>query len=460
MTSVGSGKAKALNGVVFPPADKSITHRAILFAAAAEGRSLVRANSFGRDNFASLRAIQQLGVETALEVPQAAQALAASERIKNVSVTNGSELVLTVQSGGRGSWRASAEVFDCGNSGTTSRLLCGLLAGAAFESKLDGDASLRGRPFDRVIEPLSEMGVKFSGNKLPLTIQGAKKLSGLNYLSPRASAQVKSAILLAGLGTDEEVTVIEQHCSRDHTERMFRAMGVNVVQAATAEGAWKVTLPQNTPRKLSGAEFTVPGDFSAAAFFIVGALIIPGSKVQLENVGVNATRLGLFDLLLRMGAVIQLENQREQCGEPVADLTVSAGALRGINLTAKDVVYAIDEIPILAVAAAFAEGATEIRGARELRVKESDRLKQIALLLRSVGVTVDEFDDGLKIEGKSSRLKCGAGPDEWRTSGDHRITMAGAILEYALSGRAEIADTAAVETSYPNFVKDFEALIG
>jgi 3-phosphoshikimate 1-carboxyvinyltransferase len=302
------------------------------------------------------------------------------------------------------------------------------------------------------------MGAKFSAEMLPLLIQGGD-LRAISYDSPRASAQVKSAILLAGLYAKGEVAVTEPSQSRDHTERMLRSMGAPIAEAPTDDSRWNVKLEHQVD-SLQPLNITVPGDFSAAAFFMVAGSIVPNSEIRIEAVGCNPSRTGLLDLLLRMGAGIELSNQRDVAGEPVCDLLVSSSSLKGIEVGARDVVLAIDEIPIFCIAAAMAQGETRISGAEELRVKESDRLALTVSLLGSFGVEVEEFADGMRIGGIGPAGSQRAPVDAaWRRSGDHRIAMSGAVLELCLHGETRVVDVAAVETSFPRFVQTFQGVI-
>jgi 3-phosphoshikimate 1-carboxyvinyltransferase len=448
-----------LSGTIQVPADKSITHRAILFAALAHGKSVVRVDSLGRDNLSSLRIIQQLGVYTESLLPPTIFKLAESEEIKNISLSDGDQAQITIEGKGRETFLKPANELNCGNSGTTARLLTGILAGCDFSSTLIGDESLSKRPFKRVTEPLSQMGAKFSGEMLPLTVTGGK-LKGINYSSPKASAQVKSAILLAGLVAEGKTVVTEPSLSRDHTERLLKAMGCEVETICLPKS---VTVTLNPQARLLPLNLDVPGDLSSAAFFLVAGAIIPQSKITIQHVGINPSRTGIIDILRQMGAKIEITNQQQVGGEDVADLTVTASSLKGCLVNAQDVVRAIDEIPIIAIAAAFAEGETEIVGAEELRVKESDRLSKVAVLLKHFGVKVEERPDGLKISGNPSLLNSATGKslgsDDYRKTGDHRIAMCGAIMEYAVSGQFEILDLHAIETSFPTFVELLKKLI-
>ncbi len=451
-----------LQGEVTVPGDKSITHRAIFFSSLAHGTSSIRTQILGRDNFATLRIMRQLGVSISGRILEEIKAIADEEGFPDlVGVGSGCELKVV----GRGlDLLEPTEALDCGNSGTTARLLLGILAGQSFSARLVGDESLSRRPFKRVAEPLALMGAKFSSHQLPLTITGGE-LRGIEYLSPQASAQVKSAILLAGLQTDELVSVIEPAKSRDHTERMFKGMGVELVEETLAHGSVRVTLPAGGARKMCAQEFLIPGDFSSAAFLLVAATLIKGSSVLIRDVGFNPTRIGAFDILCRMGASIQVLNRRVVAGEEIVDLRVVSAELSGVSVSAEDVVLAIDEIPILAVAAAFAAGETVIKGAGELRVKESDRLSMMAGLLRGFGVHVEEFPDGLQIIGRPE-LGSGLGSScvgtdaTWRGVGDHRILMCGAIMQLVVCGEATLSGAEVVETSFPGFVGTLKKLIG
>lgn len=452
---------KPLQGRTSVPADKSISHRAVMFSSVAEGTSEVRATLLGRDNLATIRIMRQLGVTISGQFNAQARALAAEEGLTDFSESPDGFCRLTIHGKGFGALRSPESVLDCGNSGTTSRLLCGLLAGCALDAELTGDESLIKRPFKRVTEPLSQMGAKFSGDMLPLKITRAEKaLGGIEYRSPKASAQVKSAILLAGLKSSGEVRVIEPVQSRDHTERMLAAMGTEVTAGRTADNAWSVALPPPGARlPLKPLNLEVPGDFSSAAFLIVLASIVPGSDITITNVGYNPTRIGLLHILRRMGADIENLNQRVVGGEEVADLRVRSAKLRATTVDADDVVLAIDEIPILSVAAAFAEGQTLISGAEELRVKESDRLTKTAQVLTSFGVDVEELPDGLRIRGQTGVSQTPVDDLPWQGSGDHRIAMSAAVLRYALCGECVLTDQPAVETSFPGFLDCISGLI-
>lgn len=457
-----------LRGKISVPGDKSITHRAILFGGIAEGKTVFRTSILGRDNFASLRLMRQLGATVSGSVSAALRNIADEEGFEDLSTADGPLCEISVLGRGEAGLSAPSAELDCGNSGTTARLMTGILASQNFSATLIGDHSLSSRPFKRVTEPLSKMGASFSGEKLPLTVSGARAagraVTAINHVSSKASAQVKSAILLAGLQADGVTTVTEPHLSRDHTERMFGAMGVPV-QTKTIAGGIEIRLPERAVRgRLHGIEVDIPGDFSAAGFFLVAGSVTPNSEIVLSGVGINPARIGLMTILRRMGASIEVSNQRLVGGEEVAELIVRSTELHGIEVTPEEVVLAIDEIPILGVASAFARGQTVITGAEELRVKESDRLAMTAKILGSFGVVVEELQDGLKITGRpelagSGRESFAAGIESnWAGSGDHRIAMSGAVMQFAVAGRFDLYDLGAVETSFPGFIQCFQEL--
>lgn len=421
--------AGALKGRRFASPDKSLSHRAALFAALAEGESHVEGFLEGEDCLASLAAVRQLGVQVARQGP-------GSYRLA---------------SPGLGALREPSDVIDCGNSGTTMRLLAGLLAGLPFHAVLTGDASLRRRPMGRIAEPLRLMGASIDGREggrlAPLAIRGAPGGPGLRHQSPVASAQVKSAMLLAGLSAEGPTELWEPQRSRDHSERMLRAMGADLA----VEGLRVHLQPGRALRPFSGR---LPGDPSSVAFWAVAASVVPGSEITIEGVGLNPTRTGLFDALLAMGADLQVRPEGERSGEPVGQLVVRHAPLRGIELDPAEVPRLVDELPILAVAAAFAEGTTRVRGAAELRVKESDRIEALNARL-GLGATLHE--DGFTLEGRPGAVD-GPWPEGPATSaGDHRIAMCLAVM--ALAGRVprRLEDTACVATSYPDFWADLAA---
>ncbi len=411
--------SQGLRGEIVVPGDKSISHRAIMFSSLAEGTSRVRGLLRGEDCLSTLAAFQQMGV-----------------RVED----QGGELL--IHGGGIRGLQEPANVIDCGNSGTTMRLMSGILAGQPFFSVLSGDKYLRRRPMARIITPLTAMGAQISGRenntKAPLAIQGGQLRAGA-YRSPVASAQIKSAVLLAGMQVEGETRVFEPHLSRDHSERMLRYFGVDI--QVFEDGAQVCG-----PVSLKGREVEVPGDISSAAFFLVAALITPGSELLLKNVGVNPTRSGIIDILQQMGGSIELLNQRELSGEPVADLLVRYSALHGIRIDGELVPRAIDEFPVVCVAAVFAEGETLIRDAKELRVKETDRIAAVCDTLGRVGGQVEALEDGLRVTG-SGHLRGG----RVNSCGDHRIAMSMAVAALAADSEVIIEDTACTATSFPGF---------
>lgn len=411
---------RPLRGEVSVAGDKSIAHRAVIFGSIAEGRSRVWNLSGGEDNLRTVQAFKDMGVR----------------------MWNDGE-ALSIDGGGWEGLRPPRKVIDCGNSGTTMRLLSGVLAGRPFVAHLDGDASLRERPMQRIVDPLSQMGAQVLSRNgkgvAPLEIRGGR-LHGIHFVSPIASAQVKSAVLLAGLQADGVTVVEEPQQSRDHTEIMARAFG-----AAVDVQSRSVSIRGG--QRLSGRDVRVPGDLSSAAFFLVAAALIPGSDLTVRRVGCNPTRAGVIDVLRRMGASIELLRQREESGEPAADVRVRGGGrLGGVEIGPEMVARTIDEYPILFVAAALAEGITTISGAQELRTKESDRIAVMAQALRKLGVSAEEREDGMKIEGR--RQLQGA---QLKTHGDHRVTMALAIAGLSSEGGLEIDDATSADISFPGF---------
>ncbi len=409
-----------LNGRLRVPGDKSISHRAIMLGALAEGATAIQGFLEGEDSLATLRAFRNMGVE--IEGPDRGR--------------------VTVHGAGLYGLRAPPGELDLGNSGTSMRLLCGLLAGQAFDSVLAGDASLSRRPMGRVTEPLRAMGAHIDtaeGGTAPLRIWGGRRLRGIDYELPVASAQVKSALLLAGLYAEGRTCITEPAPTRDHTERMLGGLGYPVQRR-------DATVCLEGGGRLGAAAIEVPADISSAAFFLAGASIVPGSELVLEHVGVNPTRTGAIDILRAMGADIRIDNTREVGGEPVADLRVRAAPLRGIRIPESLVPLAIDEFPALFAAAACAEGETVLTGAAELRVKESDRIQVMAEGLGALGVDARPTADGMVIRGGA----IGAGRVHAR--GDHRIAMALAVAGLRASGAVTVEDCANVDTSFPGFV--------
>ena len=412
-------RGNALHGGIDIPGDKSVSHRAVMLAALADGVSNIAGFLEGEDTRATAAIFSQLGVR--IETPSP------SRRI--------------VHGVGVDGLRAPAGPLDCGNAGTGMRLLAGLLAAQAFDSTLVGDESLSRRPMRRVIDPLSEMGARIEsepGGLPPLHLRGGQSIRGMDYTLEVASAQVKSALLLAGLYAQGETVVREPHPTRDYTERMLAAFGVDI---EFSPGLARLRGGQ----RLIATDITVPADFSSAAFFIVAASIIPGSELRLRAVGLNPRRTGLLVALRAMGADISEENPSRHGGEPVADLVVRYAPLHGIEVPVEIVPDMIDEFPALFVAAACAEGRTTVCGAAELRVKESDRLASMSTGLRALGIAVDETPDGAAIHGGQ------IGSGEVRSQGDHRIAMAFSVAAQRSAGEVRIRDVANVATSFPGF---------
>ncbi|MFQ5540623.1 MAG: 3-phosphoshikimate 1-carboxyvinyltransferase [Candidatus Binatia bacterium] len=415
-----------LRGELTVPGDKSIGHRAVIFASVAEGVSRIADLSAGEDNLRTVQAFKDLGVRIWSE-----------------------DQDLFVDGRGWDGLSPPGNLIDCGNSGTTMRLVAGVLAGCPFASTLDGDASLRQRPMQRVIEPLSRMGAEILSRNgkgaAPLEIRGGK-LRGIHYVSPVASAQVKSAVLLAGLQAEGLTVVEEPQMSRDHTEIMARAFGAEL----RAEGR---SVSINGRQRLLKREVKIPGDLSSAAFFMVAAASIPESDLLIRGVGCNPTRSGVVEVLRRMGASIELLNPREETGEPVADLHMVGGRLKGVKVGAEMVARTIDEYPVLSVAAALAEGVTTFFGVRELRYKESDRISTMGQELRKLGAEVEEEEDSMRIVGKK-RLQ-GA---RVMSHGDHRVAMALACAGLYSEGGVELEDSACADVSFPGFFDLLESL--
>ena len=409
-----------LTGALRVPGDKSISHRAVMLGAIAAGETQVRGFLEGDDAMATLAAMRALGV----------------------TISGPTDGALRIQGVGMRGLAASDDPLDLGNSGTSMRLFAGLLAGQGFASELIGDASLMRRPMRRVTEPLARMGARIETSETgtaPLLIQPVTTLHALDYAMPVASAQVKSAVLLAGLYAEGETVVTEPAVTRDHTERMLKALGCPV-----AVSGRRVTIRGGG--QLRAGTIDVPADISSAAFFLVGASIAPGSEVVLDEVGLNPTRIGVIEILRRMGANIEIEPRQSAAGEPVGRLIVRSAPLRGIDIPRELVPLAIDEFPALFVAAAAARGETVLTGAEELRVKESDRIAVMAEGLAELGIEVETQPDGLRIQG--GRLRGG----QVQARGDHRVAMAFAMAALVAEGPIEIAGCAEVDTSFPGFV--------
>src|SRR5438105_13340340 len=416
-----------LAGAIRVPGDKCISHRALMLGALAIGRTEITGLLEGEDVLATAAALNALGA----------------------SVTRGGDVRWSVDGIGVGGLAEPQDLLDLGNSGTAARLLLGVLATHPITAFVTGDASLRRRPMGRVIEPLSRFGARFvsrEGGRLPLAVSGAADPIPIVYRLPVPSAQVKSAVLLAGLNTPGATTVIERQPTRDHTERMLRHFGA-AVSTEPEEGGLRVTV-EGFP-EMTAAPIIVPGDPSSAAFPLVAALIVPGSDVTVEGVGINPLRTGLLECLCEMGADIALLNRREEGGEPVADIRARAGTLAGAEIPAERAPRMIDEYPILAVAAACARGRTVMRGLAELRVKESDRLAAIAAGLAGCGVRVVVDGDDLIIEGDGGPPAAGALIE---TQLDHRIAMAFLVLGMAAKEPVRIDDAAPIASSFPGFI--------
>ncbi|MDH5325786.1 MAG: 3-phosphoshikimate 1-carboxyvinyltransferase [Gammaproteobacteria bacterium] len=409
----------ALCGDVRVPGDKSISHRSIMLGSLANGVTQVSGFLEGEDSIATLEAFRAMGVKI--------------ERLNQGE--------LRIHGVGLHGLQAPSQALDLGNSGTSMRLLSGLLSGQPFDTELTGDVSLSGRPMRRVTEPLAQMGAQIETTEkgtAPLKIRGGHKLKGIEYLSPVASAQVKSCLLLAGLYAQGETCVTEPAVTRDHTERMLRGFGYTVRRNGS-------TVCLQGGGELTAAQLDIPADISSAAFFMVGASIAPGSDLLLRHVGMNPTRIGVINILRAMGANIEIQSPREVNGEPVADIRITSADLHGIAIPEDQVPLAIDEFPALFVAAACAEGETVLTGAKELRVKESDRIQAMADGLVALGVDARPTEDGMIINGGP------IGSGEVNSHGDHRIAMSFAMAALRAEGEIVIRDCANVNTSFPDF---------
>ena len=414
-----SRPVKAIHGDIIVPGDKSISHRSIIFGSIAQGVSVVEGFLDGEDCLATVKAFQSMGVR--IEGP--------------------TKQKVTIYGVGKYGLKKPEGLIDCGNSGTSMRLLAGLLAAQQFDSELSGDSSLQKRPMLRISKPLNQMGAQVSTHdgKPPIQISGNKQLTGIDYLMPEASAQVKSCILLAGLYAKGDTRIIETGVSRDHTERMLKTFSYPLSKHGDS-------IVINGQGDIRATHVKVPGDISSAAFFIVAASIIPGSDIVIRNVGINPTRTGVIDILLQMGANITIINQCDYGEEPVGDLHIKYAPLKGITIDPAMVPLAIDEFPAIFIAAACARGQTLLHGARELRLKESDRIGAMADGLIRLGIKAEVFDDGISITG--GVLQGGIVDSR----GDHRIAMAFAIAGALSSDPVFIKDCANVATSFPCFV--------
>ncbi len=409
-------KSKGLNGEITIPSDKSISHRAAIFSLLCDKPLKIKNFSKGDDCHSSLRVISQLGAKVEFESEQ------------NLIITPPNEI------------QPPKDELYCGNSGTTMRLMSGLLAGQNFESVLTGDESLSKRPMKRVITPISQMGGKIESNdfKAPLKIFG-QKLKGISYDSPLASAQVKSCILLAGLFAEGETSVIEPYVSRNHSELMLKYLGADI--------SWDNTTVKIKPSKLISKDIEISGDISSAAFFLAAGAIVPNSKIKIKNVGLNPTRTGILEVLTKMGADLKIENEKEISGEKVGDITVSTSNLKGITIEGEIIPKLIDEIPVIAVMATQAQGQTVIKNAGDLRNKESDRIKVIVEGLKKLGAKIEETPDGMVIEGKTE-LKGGVTLESFH---DHRIAMSFYIAGLLCETPIIISGFEWVKISFPEF---------
>jgi len=410
-----------LNGSIKVPGDKSISHRSIMLGSIADGVTRVSGFLEGEDSLATLNAFRDMGVKI--------------ER-------NGSKV--TINGVGKYGLKEPINSLNLGNSGTSIRLMSGLLSAQSFDSELCGDESLSKRPMGRVIEPLRLMGADISGNdsKPPLLIKGGKQLSSIEYTLPVASAQIKSCLLLAGLYSDGKTTIIENGISRDHTERMLKGFGYDVTSSSN-------TISLMGGGSLKSCDIEVPSDISSAAFFMVAGCISENSSIVLEAVNINPTRTGVIDILRLMGGNIELLNQRLQAGELIADIKVTSSELKGIEIPENLVPLAIDEFPVLFIAASCAKGETVLTGARELRVKESDRIQVMADGLTSLGIDNEVLDDGIRIIGGEFKEQTSS----IKSHHDHRISMAFAIASVKSKFNIEIEGVDNVKTSFPNFVE-------
>jgi len=427
--------APALAGSVTVPGDKSISHRSLMLSALAVGESRVEGLLEGEDVLATAAAMRAMGA----------------------TIERDDDGVWHIHGVGVGGLLQPETALDMGNSGTSTRLLMGLLASHDLTATFVGDASLSKRPMARVTDPLSRIGASFTpspGDSLPLTMKGACPAVPLDYTLPVASAQVKSAVLLAGLNTPGITRVVEPIPTRDHSERMLKGFGADLNVETQSDGTRVITLVGEA--ELKPQNIVVPGDPSSAAFPMVAALLVPGSQVTIANVGLNGTRAGLIDLLREMGGSIEVVNAREVGGEPVGDLIVTASALKGVEPDPARAPSMIDEYPVAFIAAAFAQGRSIFRGLDELRVKESDRIATMAQGLRAIGVTVEELEDGIIIEGSGGALLPGGGPIA--TKLDHRIAMSFAVAGLISKDGVTIDDMRPVATSFPTFLPLLQSL--
>jgi len=429
-----SCKANALSGNITVPGDKSVSHRALILGSIAVGETHVEGLLEGEDVMAAAAAMRALGAQ----------------------ISRDDAGLWTVIGCGVGGLHEPNQILDMGNSGTAVRLLMGLVGTQTFTSTFTGDESLNSRPMERVMDPLRQMGVQFtsrSGGRLPITVSGSDLIKPIEYELPVASAQVKSAILLAGLNAPGKTTVIEPQPTRDHSERMLRHFGAEVITENLDGGGVKITLTGQP--ELEGRDITVPADISSAAFPIAAALIVPGSNLLIRNVGVNPLRAGLIKTLQEMGGKITIENSRGEAGEPLADLRVEASQLHGITVPASRAPSMIDEYPVLSVVATCATGTTHMVGLAELRVKESDRLAAMATGLAACGVLIEETEDSLTVHGSDQPIDGGA---LIAANLDHRIAMAFSVLGMVSLNPVTIDDGSPIATSFPGYIKLMNSL--
>ena len=421
MSNFVTSNSGPLSGSIKVPGDKSISHRSIMLGSIAEGVTRVSGFLEGDDSLATLNAFKEMGVQIQRE---------------------GSNV--TIQGVGMNGLKEPTKPLNLGNSGTSIRLMSGLLSAQTFDSVLCGDESLSSRPMGRVINPLREMGAEISGkdSKPPLLIKGGKQLSAIEYTLPVASAQIKSCLLLAGLYSEGTTSIIENGISRDHTERMLKGFGYDVISSPN-----KISLLGGGT--LKGCEIEVPSDISSAAFFMVAGCISENSSIHLNSVNINPTRTGVIDILKLMGGNIELSNERLQAGELIADIKVTSSRLKGIEIPENLVPLAIDEFPVLFIAASCAEGDTILTGAKELRVKESDRIQVMADGLTSLGINNEVLEDGIRISGGEFKKQT----NSIRSHHDHRISMAFAIASVRSKFDIEIEGVDNVKTSFPNFIE-------
>lgn len=412
-------KIKSANGAVTVPGDKSISHRAVMFSAIADGITHISGFLNGADCLATIDCFRKMGVR--------------------IDVDNDN---VTVYGNGLHGLKAPKELLYTGNSGTTTRLLCGILAAQDFDCEISGDASIQKRPMSRVCNPLREMGAQIDGDYCPLHIKGTK-LHAMEYHMSVASAQVKTAIILAAMFADGTTTIYETEKSRNHTELMLSAMNANI-----AVDGLKITV--QTTDNLKAQDISVPGDISSAAFFIVLGAIMDNSEITIKNVGINPTRTGIIDVMLNMGADITLINERAAAGERVADIVIRSSSLHGTTIEGDIIPRLIDELPIIAVAAVFADGKTVIKDAQELKVKETNRIRAVVDEFQKCGIDITETDDGMIINGGKP-----IHGSDFKTYGDHRMAMSLCVLAQKAEGISTLDDEKCVDVSYPSFFDDF-----